>query len=77
MVDLIRLTKSDCTHEWIIEASTDLSFQLAPNVIDGEGTWKMNGYSSPGVCRKCQERKWFVNSTPTSTGLNIRLGNSG
>ncbi len=72
MPELIRLTKSKCNHHWDIEPSTDYSFQLAPNDIDGEGTWKMNGYSSPGVCRKCKERKWFVNSTPTSTGLVIR-----
>ena len=69
MVDLIRLTKSDCTHEWIIEASTDLSFQLAPNDIDGEGSWKPLGSRSPGKCRNCGESRMFSNATPHSSQL--------
>jgi hypothetical protein len=71
MVNLIRLTKSDCKHEWVIAASTDLSFQIAPDDVDGEGTWVVNGRYSPGVCNLCKERKQFLNSPPAFKGISL------
>lgn len=70
-MEKIRLTKSKCKHEWDIEESTKEHFVLAPNDVDGEGTWQMNGSYSPGVCRKCQERKMFANYVSMSNQLSI------
>lgn len=68
-MEKIRLTKSKCKHVWVIEASTAIRFKLAPNDVDGEGTWQINGATSPGVCSVCQETREFRNSAPTHTGL--------
>ena len=69
MLRKIKLTKSDCIHVWVIEPSPDFRSKLAPYDGDGEGTWQINGPTSPGVCSVCQETREFRNSTPTHTGL--------
>ena len=70
MTQAIRLTKSNCTHYWDIEPAHKVVFRLAPNDVDGEGSWKPHGSRSPGKCRNCGETRLFSNSTPHSTALH-------
>ena len=65
----ILLTRSNCVHHWDIEPAHKVVFKLAPNDIDGEGSWKPLGSRSPGKCRNCGESRMFSNATPHSSQL--------
>ena len=59
MAKNIRLTRSNCTHHWIIEGS------------HGVARMVRNGKHSPGTCSKCGESRRFDNQLPTKTELTI------
>ena len=70
-VPKISLTgKPTCIHYWLIEGSHVLHPVSETDPVSGEVTIvdKPNGARSPGICRKCGERKMFRNSTPTLAG---------
>ena len=64
----IRLTRSNCTHHWIIEGAHVVHLKKGR---DGVARMVRNGKYSPGTCSKCGESRRFDNQLPTKTELTL------